>query len=259
MPVLTYHNLDIMLPVKKPELWRRLLAEGTGTFMITIAAMGVDILFFTGHHVDDVSRWLARGLVTAVAIYAFSAVSGAHANPAVTLAFAARGVFPWARAVAYVAAQFAGAFLAAGLSCAAFGQAAALGASHPGPGFSPPFAAITEAVLTALLVVVILATANEEAIVGEEAALAVGFAVAVCGFFGGAISGASMNPARTIAPQLLTGQGGLAWVYIVGPLTGALLAVGVHRLIFGAPQRSEEKVAHGGRAPVRGGRRPIAE
>src|SRR5579862_4471572 len=147
----------------RPTLWQRLMAEAAGTFMLTVVAIGVDVLFFTGHHVDDVSRWLARGFIAAAAIFAFSAVSGAHLNPAVTLGFALRGVFPWPRAVAYAVAQFAGAFAAAALAFALYGPLLALGASHPGPGFSAGVAAACECVLTAMTMFVILATARAEA------------------------------------------------------------------------------------------------
>jgi aquaporin Z len=121
----------------------------------------------------------------------------------VTFGFALRGVFPWPRAAAYVVAQFVGAFAAAGLAFALYGGLLGLGASHPGPGFSSGVAVACECVLTAMTMFVILATAREEAVVGKDAALAIGFTIAACGFCAGAISGASMNPARTIAPQLL--------------------------------------------------------
>jgi aquaporin Z len=223
-----------------------LSAEAAGTFMVTVVAIGVDVLYFTGHHVDDVSRWLARGFVAAAAIFALSAVSGAHLNPAVTFGFALRGVFPWPRAVLYGGAQFVGASVAAGTAWALYGPLLRLGASHPGPGFGSGVAAACECILTAMMMFVILATAREEAIVGKDAALAVGFSIAACGFCAGAISGASMNPARTVAPQLIAGQFSLVWIYIAGPLVGAAIAVGAHWLMFGAPKNAERKAARGG-------------
>jgi aquaporin Z len=229
----------------RPTLPQRLFAEAAGTFMLTLVAVGVDVLFFTGRHVDDVSRWLARGFIAASAIFAFSEVSGAHLNPAITFGFALRGVFPWPRAAAYVAAQCVGALTAAGLAFLAFGPSTALGASHPGPGVDPWIAAACECVLTAMTMLVILATARE-AVVGKDAALAIGFAIAAFGFCAGSISGASMNPARTIAPELLTGQLALAWIYLAGPLTGAALAAGAYRLAFGPPKKVERKTARGG-------------
>jgi aquaporin Z len=231
--------------VMKPTLFQRLSAEAAGTFMVTVVAIGVDVLYFTGRPVDDVSRWLARGFIAAAAIFSFSALSGAHLNPAVTFGFALRGVFPWPRAAAYVFAQFVGAFVATALAFALYGAQLKLGASHPGPGFSSGVAAACECVLTAMVMLVILATAREEAVVGKDAALAVGFAIAACGFCAGAISGASTNPARTIAPQLIAGQFSLVWIYIAGPLAGAALGVAAHWLTFGAPRKSERKSARG--------------
>lgn len=227
------------------ETIRRLVAEATATFAITLCAMGVDVPYYGGNGVDYASRWLARGFVAAAAIYAFSELSGAHANPAVTLGFALRGVFPWLRALGYVLAQFGGALVAAGLVFALYGSAAIAGASHPGPAFSPAAAACAETVLTFLLMLVILCTASEEAVVGKDAALAIGFTIAACGFFGGTVSGASMNPARTIAPEMVGGRLGFAWVYSLGPAAGAALAVGLHWLLYGAPRPRERKVAKG--------------
>ncbi|HEY5426388.1 MAG TPA: aquaporin [Candidatus Tumulicola sp.] len=229
----------------KPILWQRLCAEAAGTFMVTVVAIGVDILYFTGHQVEDVSRWLARGFVAAAAIFAFSAISGAHLNPAVTFGFALRGVFPWSRAGAYAVAQFAGAFGATGLAYLLYGPLLKFGASHPGPGFGAGVAATCECVLTAMTMLVILATAREEAVVGKDAALAIGFSIAACGFCAGAISGASMNPARTVPPQLLSGQVSLVWIYVIGPLAGAAIGVGAHWLTFGGPKRAERKAARG--------------
>jgi len=207
--------------------------------------MGVDILYYSTHQVDYVSRWLTRGFVTAVVIYAFSEISGAHVDPAVTFGFTLRRVFSVPMLAGYWAAQFAGSFCAAALLMTVFGGAIALGASHPGPNVPQLEAALAEVVLTAIVMLTILTTATEKAVVGKEAALAVGFAVATCGFFAGPISGASMNPARSIAPQILSGEFGLVWIYAVGPLAGAALAVAVHWLLCGAPNVEERQAAKG--------------
>jgi aquaporin Z len=229
-----------------PTVVQRLGVEAVGTFLITATAIGVDVLYYTHGNVDYASRWLARGLATAAVIFAFSEVSGAHVDPAVTLAFVFRRVFPIKIAAAYIAAQFAGALAAAALFLAAFGPARlALGASHPGPGVSPLAAAACELVLTFAVVAVILMTAHEKPAVGAEAAVAVGFAVAACGFAAGPFSGASMNPARTIAAQLLSGQFQNVWIYIAGPLAGAALAVVGQTLLFGAANGPEYRAARG--------------
>ena len=231
---------------RKPSLASKLLAEAIATFVITATATSVDILYYTGDHVDDVSRWLARGFAAAIVIYAFSETSGAHADPAVSIGFTLRRVFPLPMMLAYVAAQFAGGFAAAGLLAALFGvKTLTLGASHPGPHFTSPEAAACEVVLTFFLMLVVLMTSQELAVIGKQAALAVGFAVAVCGFAGGPISGASMNPARTLAPLLLAGAFGNVWVYVVGPLAGAALAVLAHALLCGPPNNVQREAATG--------------
>ncbi|MBV8149196.1 MAG: aquaporin [Candidatus Eremiobacteraeota bacterium] len=230
----------------KPTFLNKVGAEIVGTFLVSATAISVDVLYYTGEHVDAVSRWLARGFITAAVIYAFSETSGAHLDPAVTIGFALRRVFSLPMTAAYVVAQFAGSFIAAGLCMLLFGGSQlALGASHPGPGFSAPVAAATEAVLTFALMLVILMTAQEQPAVGKTAALAVGFVVATCGFAAGPISGASMNPARTIAPQILAGTFGNIWIYVVGPLVGSAIAVAVHAGLSGAPSTAERKAARG--------------
>ncbi len=229
----------------KSEVARKLGAELLGTFFQTLVATGVDVLYYTGAgHVDYVSRWLARGFITAAMIYAFSQVSGAHIDPAVSLGFVVRRAMPVAQMLWYWLAQFAGGFGAALLLFALWGHALVLGASHPGPSYTHAQAAIVEAVLTFLLMLVILMTAKE-AVVGKQAALAVGLTVAACGFAAGPISGASMNPARSIPPQLLGGAADLMWIYVAGPCTGAILAALAMTLFFARPGRGEQKAAKG--------------
>jgi aquaporin Z len=231
----------------KPTIANKIGAEIVGTFFVTATAISVDVLYYTGEHVDFVSRWLARGFITAAVIYAFSETSGAHVDPAITFGFALRRVFPLSMTVAYIVAQFAGSFIAAGLCGLLFGAGPlALGASHPGPHFSAPVAAATEAVLTFAVMLVILMTAQEQPAVGRHAALAVGFVVATCGLAAGPISGASMNPARTLAAQILAGAYGNIWIYVVGPLVGAAIAVVVHAGLCGKPSRGERRAAQGG-------------
>jgi|SRR5579862_5921663 len=229
----------------KPGVVQKLGAEAIGTFMITATAISVDVLYYSGADVGNVSRWLARGLMAAAVIYAFSETSGAHADPAVTIGFALRRIFSLPMTLAYVAAQFAGGFAAALLLYALFGPQLASGASHPGTHFTSAEAALCEVVLTFALMLVILMTAQEEAAVGKQAALAVGFVVAVCGFAAGPISGASMNPARTISAQIVAGQFANIWIYAVGPLVGSALAVVAHAALCGPPNAQAQKAARG--------------
>jgi aquaporin Z len=163
----------------------------------------------------------------------------------VSLAFAARRVFEPVRVGAYIVAQFAGAGAAAALAYAVWGKELALGASHPSPGVSPVVALGAEVVATLLLVIVILATADQGAAVGKQAAIAVGLAIAACGFAFGPLSGASMNPARSLAPQALAGSFGIMWIYVAGPLIGALLAVWLASVVLGPPTAEEGKEARG--------------
>jgi aquaporin Z len=220
-------------------------AELLGTFVITAAAMSVDILFFAGAGVSYTARWLARGAATAAVIYAFAEASGAHVDPAITLGFLLRGIFPRKLAVLYWAAQFAGSFAAAALLLLVFGTSVKNGASHPSHGYSHLTAFFCEIVLTALVMLTILLTANDRAEVGRQSALAVGLAVALCGLCAGPISGASMNPARSIAPQILSGRFDLIWIYALGPCIGAALAVGIQRFLCGPPNLQERKAAQG--------------
>jgi aquaporin Z len=225
---------------------KKVVAELIGTFFLTIVATGVDVLYYTGAgHVDYVSRWLARGFITAAMIYSFSGVSGAHIDPAVSLGFAVRRAIPVSAMLYYWVGQFAGGFGAALLVFALWGHTVVLGASHPGPQFTHLEAAIAEVILTFLVMLVILLTAEQAATVGKQAALAVGLTVAACGFFAGPISGASMNPARSIPPQIVGGAYDLIWIYVVGPCAGALLAALVMRYFFDRPGEGERKAATG--------------
>jgi aquaporin Z len=230
----------------RPSPAAKLGAEFLGTFFQTLVATGIDVLYYTGTgHVDYVSRWLARGFITAAMIYAFSGTSGAHIDPAVSLGFAVRRAMPAAQMLYYWIAQFAGGFAAALLAFALWGRDVALGASHPGPQFTQLEAVIAEIVLTFLVMIVILMTSKQQATVGKQAALAVGLTVAACGLFAGPISGASMNPARSIPPQAFGGAYGIMWIYAVGPCVGAVLAALAMAFLTGAPGSGERKAALG--------------
>jgi aquaporin Z len=229
----------------RPGIPQKLSAEFVGTFFATLVPTVVDILYYTGGHVDYVSRWLARGFVTIALIYAFSEISGAHINPAISLGFAVRGVMRVRLMLSYWAAQFAGGFAAALLAYAVWGPLVALGASHPGLKYTHMEAVLTEIVLTFLVMLVILGCAEQEGVVGKQAALAVGLTVACCGFFAGPISGASMNPGRSIPPQIAGQLYDIIWIYAIGPCAGAALAAAAALAIFGKPDEGERKAAHG--------------
>jgi len=232
--------------IQKPSEFQRAAAEFAGTFFLTLVAAGADIFDLSSRTpIGHTSRYLAPGLLVTAMIWSISGISGAHINPAITFAFVLRRCFPLPRAVVYWVAQFAGAITAAALLRAFFGSNVRLGATHPGDGFTPLAAMLWEALLTLILVFVILGTAQEAAVVGKNVALAVGLTVALCGLFSSPISGASMNPARSFGPQLISGWLSFWWVYFAGPLIGAGLASAIVYLVHGPARESERIAAHG--------------
>jgi aquaporin NIP len=175
---------------------------------------------------------VAFGLVIAVMIYAFGHVSGAHFNPAVSIGFAIGRHLRWRTAATYTAAQIAGAIVGAMLLRATLGTAADLGVTRPsGPDGQ---ALAWEIILSFVLVLVITAVATDTRAVGEAAAVAIGGTVALCALVGGPISGASMNPARSLGPAIVTGDLNGIWIYILGPAAGAIAAALFYRVLRGA-------------------------
>lgn len=225
---------------------RRLFAESLGTFILVLVAAGGPVVngLYPGRVPLD-AQVVAPGLAVMAIIYFMGMVSGAHLNPAVTLAFAARGNFPWRRVPAYLVAQLAGASLAALLLRALFGTVAHLGATLPGGELTLWRAAVVEGVLTAGLVSVILGTASGARNVGPNAAIAVGGYIALSGLWAAPLTGASMNPARSFGPQLVGGDWRAWWVYTIGPLAGALVAVGIAWILRGPPSQRADEAAQG--------------
>lgn len=223
---------------------RSLLAELFGTFALTFVAAGAIVIAqVSGGEVSYVARVLAPGLTVMAMIYTLGDISGAHVNPAVTLAFALRGAFNWYRVPGYWLAQLAGALFAAEVLRLLFGEAGRLGATLPRYGDIPAF--VMEVILTTFLVSVIIGTATDSKVVGPNAGIAVGATIAFCGLFADPISGASMNPARSLGPAVISGNISAAWIYIVAPLTGSLLAVLIAWLLKGQPTEHEEEAASG--------------
>jgi len=192
------------------------------------------------------ARVVAPGLMVMAVIYFMGTVSGAHLNPAVTISFALRRNFPWKRVPGYVAAQLAGSVLAAGFLRATFGNIGHLGATEPGAGTSGATAALIEFVLTAGLVSVILGTASGARNIGANAALAVSGYIILAGLWAAPVSGASMNPARSLGPALIGGHWTDWWAYVVGPVAGAALAVGFAWVLRGPPSKAADEAAQGG-------------
>lgn len=214
--------------------WRRLVAELFGTFFLVLVAAGGGMMGQA--FPDTISRAAAvtaPGLMVLAIILFMGKVSGAHLNPVVSLAFALRGDFPWRRVPGYVVVQLLGAVAAAGVLQAVVDVSARYGATSPAAGFSAGQAFWMEVLLTLGLVSVILGTASGAQNVGVIGAIGVGGYIALAGLWGSPISGASMNPARSLGPDLVAGDLSASWVYVAGPLVGALLAVGVAFLLRG--------------------------
>ena len=217
-------------------LWRRCAAEGLAAFTLVFAGCGAIITNaqYPGT-LDTVGIALVFGLVIMAMVYATGHLSGAHINPAVTLAFTLTRHFSRREAVAYIGAQLAGATAGALLLGAIWtDMPASLGATVPTVGAGS--ALVYEAVLTAFLMFVILAVATDTRAVGAAAAIAIGGTIGLDALFGGPVTGASMNPARSFGPALVSGTWTDFWVYIIGPVAGAALGAVAYQLIRGTTQ-----------------------
>jgi aquaporin Z len=227
---------------------RRLFSECLGTFFLVLVAVGGGMVNvrFGGHAVATAAQVVAPALMVAAIILFMGAVSGAHLNPAVSVAFALRGNFPWRRVPAYIVAQFLGAILATLLLWSLLGKQGDAGLTLPGHGIALGTAMVWELVLTAGLVSVILGTASGAQQLGAMAAIGVGSYIALAGLWGSPFSGASMNPARSLGPAIVKGDFTAWWVYLVGPILGALVAVGIAYLLRGpGGGRSGSEAAQG--------------
>jgi MIP family channel proteins len=198
------------------------VAEFIGTFALVFAGCGA----IAAGKLPDTGVAITFGLVIAVMIYALGHISGAHFNPAVSIGFAIGRHFPWTRVITYAIAQIAGAFAGALTLRAILGPGVPLGETRPAGTDLQSFA--MEAVLTFFLMLVITAVATDSRAVGEAAAVAIGGAVALGALVGGPVSGASMNPARSLGPALVSGDLSHIWVYLAGPLLGSIVAAALY-------------------------------
>ena len=223
---------------------RRLAAEFAGTFLLVFAGPGAVVINeVSGGGVGSLGIGLSFGLAVMAAIYTVGHISGAHINPAVTVAFALSRHFPWRLVPAYIAAQLLGACAASATHVTLFGDVANLGATTPSG--SSWQALGLEIILTLFLMFVIAAVATDVRAVGQAAAIAIGGYVALAATFAGPIAGASMNPARSLGPALLSGAWNSHWVYWVGPLLGAALGALLYRYVRAAdpPEPAKERKA----------------
>lgn len=208
---------------------REHLAEALGTFGLVLFGCGAIAVEGRDGGLGHTGIALAFGLVVAVMIYALGHISGAHLNPAVSVGFAVGRHFPWSRAATYGAAQVTGAVAAAVVLRATLGAEADLGVTQPSGSELQSLA--WETMLAFFLMLVVTAVATDTRAVGEAAALAIGGTVALGALVGGPISGASMNPARSLGPAIVSADLTAAWVYIAGPVVGAVAAALVYRYL----------------------------
>jgi aquaporin Z len=238
--------------LRQRPLWIRVIIEFLGTFVLVTVAAGSGVInhYVGGDPISRAAAVVAPGAAVMAMIYAWGPLSGLHINPAVTAAFAGRGVFPLAWVAPYLLTQFAGAIGAALFLRVMFGDVRSGGnypIDRPGGAWR---ALVMEIVLTAILVSIILNTATGHRSIGHNAAIAVGATVALLGLFASPISGASMNPARSLGPDIVSTDFTGWWVYLVGPLIGAAVAVMAIGVVRGRSDVQERQAAEGGALPL---------
>lgn len=215
--------------MEQPNLVRRCAAEMFGTFALVVVGCGAIVVNDMTGALGHVGIALSFGLVVLVMVAATGHLCGAHLNPAVTAAFALTQHFPWREVPAYMLGQFVGALAAASTLLVLFGNRVGLGSTVPSGSVWQSLG--LEILLTAALMFVITAVATDARAVGELAAIAIGFTVGANALWAGPISGASMNPARSLGPALLSGTWDAQWIYVVGPVAGAAAGAVVYQLI----------------------------
>lgn len=232
----------------EPSLqWRRLFSEAFGTFLLVLAAAGPAVVNAKVGGVSRAAAVTAPGITVMAVILFMGSVSGAHLNPAVTLGFTLRKDFPWRRVPGYVLVQLGGAALACLFLRLTLGNVGSLGATVPGRGVVDWQALLIEIALTTGLVSTILGTSSRAQNVGPLSALAIGGYIVLAGLWSSPISGASMNPARSFGPDLVTGSYAHLWLYVVGPIVGALIAVAFAWVLRGPAGDADAAMAARGR------------
>lgn len=230
-----------------PKLeWRRIFCEFWGTFLlVAVAAGGSMMVILSNDMVTQGMAVTAPGLMVMCIIYFMGTVSGAHLNPAVTLAFALRRNFPWSRVPNYILAQIVGSIAAAFFLKFLLGMKGNLGATVPGIGINNYQALVMEIFLTAGLINTILGTASGARNIGSNGAIAVGGYIILAGLWASPISGASMNPMRSLGPDIVRGDISTSWIYIIGPILGALIGVFFEWILKGKATSAGSVTAQG--------------
>jgi aquaporin Z len=214
--------------------WRRLFSELLGTFLLVLVGAGAAVIDQRTHaQIGRIAEVIAPALTVLAVILFMGAVSGAHLNPVVSVAFALRRDFQWRRVPGYITAQITGGLLAATLLRITFGNIANLGATLPSTGFTATQAFAIELILTVGLVSTILGTASSAQNLGPLSALGVAAYIALAGLWASPVSGASMNPARSLAPALISGDHHDLWIYLTAPTLGATIAVACAYILRG--------------------------
>ncbi|MDO1500370.1 aquaporin [Winogradskyella maritima] len=211
---------------------KRYLSEFLGTFAMIFCGCGaMTIDEITGGSISHVGVAITWGLIVMAMIYAFGERSGAHFNPAVTVGFAVSNLFPWKDVPKYILFQTLGAFGAVLLLWFLFPESESFGHSYPATGFEPYKAFVLELILTFFLMLTIINVSTGSKEVGTMAALAVGSVILLEAMFAGPMTKASMNPVRSLAPAIVSGQLEDLWLYLTAPFLGSVLAIGAHRFI----------------------------
>lgn len=209
-------------------------AEAIGVFFLVLAGCGAIMVEAQTGALGGVGVALTFAFVIVVLVYALAPICGAHYNPAITLAFAASGHFPWRRVPSYIVAQLLGAIAAAFVLKGLLGLQANLGATIPAGGISLAQACAVEALATFLLALVIIGVATDRRSSQGAGGLAIGLAVGVGALFAGPLTGGSMNPARSFGPAVVSGNFTALWVYLTAPVLGAVAAMMVYEMLRGA-------------------------
>jgi len=226
------------------NLLRRAGAEVVGTYALVTAGCGAIVVNSMTGALGHIGVAFTFGLVIMVMIAATGHISGAHFNPAVTISFSLTRHFPWRDVPAYVGAQLLGAVGGALTLWVLFGNVAGLGATVPAGGALQSLG--LEILLSAALMFVIMAVATDTRAVGQLAAIAIGATVGLDALWGGPISGASMNPARSLGPALVSGTWQDQWIYVVGPLAGAMVGAFIYQFLRGpAPSPLQQQLSNG--------------